>query len=157
MKEILLFFTLLACALYVDLSPIDLDSMHQDTIHVLVKGEVEEEKDVVLKPYATIEQAINDVTLTKDADLDPINPRTIVNDGDVIVIPKKKSEQEIRISINTATLNELVQIPGIGPSTAENILAYRNEHGLFQQLEDLMEIKGIGESKFEKMKGHLTL
>jgi competence protein ComEA len=62
-----------------------------------------------------------------------------------------------KININTATLENLVSIPGIGPKTAESILQYRTKVGKFKAVEDLLEVKGIGEKTLEKIKPLLTL
>lgn len=61
------------------------------------------------------------------------------------------------INLNTATLEELDSLPGIGEVLAQRILDYREEHGGFQSLEDLMKVDGIGESTFEDLKGKITL
>ena len=56
------------------------------------------------------------------------------------------------IELNTATLNELEQLPGVGPSVAEKIISYRSSNGGFHSVDELRKIKGIGEKKFDKMK-----
>ncbi|MBS4027313.1 MAG: helix-hairpin-helix domain-containing protein [Ignavibacteriales bacterium] len=61
------------------------------------------------------------------------------------------------INVNTATAKELEQLPGVGASVAERIIAYRLENNRFSSLEELKEIKGIGEKKFEKIKQFVTL
>lgn len=61
------------------------------------------------------------------------------------------------VCINTALLTELQTLNGIGPAKAQDIINYRTEHGPFQTLEDLMLVKGIGESVFVKIKDNLTL
>lgn len=62
-----------------------------------------------------------------------------------------------KISINNASAANLETIPGIGPSTAQHIVADRAQHGKFKRLEDLMRVKGIGKKKFEKIKPHIVL
>ena len=62
-----------------------------------------------------------------------------------------------KININTASKEELEEIPGVGPSTADKILTYREENGLFTFIEDIMNVTGIGEGKFEKMKDIITI
>ncbi|HUQ87335.1 MAG TPA: helix-hairpin-helix domain-containing protein [Vicinamibacterales bacterium] len=56
------------------------------------------------------------------------------------------------INLNTATLEQLQTLPGIGPKTAERILEYRTKSGSFKRIEDLMNVKGIGEKSFLKIK-----
>lgn len=61
------------------------------------------------------------------------------------------------ISLNNASAAELQMIKGIGPALAERIVAYRNEHGPFKQVDDLTAVRGIGQAKLEKMKTQLRL
>lgn len=62
-----------------------------------------------------------------------------------------------KININTATVEGLSEVPGIGPKTAAKIIAYRKAHGPFKQIEDILNVPGIGPGKFEKMKSYLTV
>lgn len=61
------------------------------------------------------------------------------------------------ININTANLNELMTIPGIGKVKADSIVKYRVEFGNFMKIEDIMKVKGIGKSTFEKIKDSITI
>lgn len=61
------------------------------------------------------------------------------------------------IDINTATAEELEALPGIGPKLAGAIVQYRDKQGGFQTLEQIKEVKGIGEKKYESISGLLTL
>ena len=61
------------------------------------------------------------------------------------------------IDLNTATKEELVALPGIGPAKAQAILDYRNAHGAFKSIEELKDVKGIGAKRFEKLKAELTV
>ena len=67
------------------------------------------------------------------------------------------SGDTLTINMNTATLKEWVQLPGIGEVYAQRILEHRNTHGDFTRLEDLMEVKGIGQKWWEKLKIHLYI
>lgn len=62
------------------------------------------------------------------------------------------TKQTTKININTATQAELETLPGIGPSTSLKIINYRNENGKFKTIEDIKEVSGIGESKFNNIK-----
>ncbi|MGA7159409.1 MAG: helix-hairpin-helix domain-containing protein [Bacteroidota bacterium] len=62
-----------------------------------------------------------------------------------------------KINLNTATKAQLVSLPGIGESIAEQILIFRDEHGLFSSVEQLRKIKGIGAKKFEKLRPYVSI
>lgn len=61
------------------------------------------------------------------------------------------------VNLNTATATELTQLPGIGAKTAERIMAWRKQHGSFKRVEEIQNVKGIGEKSFQRIKAHLTL
>ena len=61
------------------------------------------------------------------------------------------------LNLNTATKEELIALPGIGPAKAQAILDYRTAHGGFKSVEELKDVKGIGAKRFEKLKGELTV
>ena len=62
-----------------------------------------------------------------------------------------------KIHLNTATKEELMSISGIGATKADAILQYRNSYGSFKCIEEIMEVKGIGEGTFNKIKDQLSL
>ncbi len=70
---------------------------------------------------------------------------------------KKENTQNAKVNINTATQTQLETLPGIGPSTAIKILNYRKEKGRFKKIEDIKEVSGVGDNKFEKMKAFITI
>ncbi len=71
--------------------------------------------------------------------------------------PHKGSIPEKSININTASVKELSLLPGVGDKTAEKIVAYRNQIGAFRSLDQIMDVKGIGVKKFEKMKRFIVI
>jgi competence protein ComEA len=62
-----------------------------------------------------------------------------------------------KININTASTRELEILPGIGDATASNIIKYREEHGNFNKIEDIMNVSGIKENRFEKIKEYIKV
>lgn len=92
---------------------------------------------------------------TKEVQEEKIENYVITSSG--ISSDEKKEEknnttQNKKVNINTATQTELETLPGIGPSTAIKIISYRKEKGKFAKIEDIKEISGIGESKYNKIK-----
>ena len=61
------------------------------------------------------------------------------------------------VNINTASLNELDTLPGIGPTTAQRIIDYRNENGPFGSIEDIVNVSGIGPATYEELKDLITV
>jgi competence protein ComEA len=71
--------------------------------------------------------------------------------------PAPAAKAEAVVNLNTATAVELESLPGIGKSTAQRILEYRQKSGGFKKIEELMNVKGIGEKSFLKIKNRLTV
>ncbi|MCH1625004.1 helix-hairpin-helix domain-containing protein [Ferdinandcohnia quinoae] len=105
---------------------------------------------------------------TEDADERQVNLAQILEDEMVIYVPVigevtppeqivSGSNNDGKISINKATSEELQTLTGIGPSKAAAILSYREENGPFKQLEDLLQVSGIGQKSFEKIKDQLKI
>ncbi|MCX8057808.1 MAG: helix-hairpin-helix domain-containing protein [Spirochaetes bacterium] len=70
---------------------------------------------------------------------------------------KTLSKVNFPIDINKATYEELIQIPGIGPTLAKRIIEWREQNGNFNSIEDLIKVKGIGEKIFEKIKSYFII
>ncbi len=70
---------------------------------------------------------------------------------------EKDENKDKKISINTASLEELMQIDGIGESKAKAIIKYREENGNFETIEDIKKVTGIGDNTFEKFKDNITI
>ncbi len=84
------------------------------------------------------------------------------NSGNQVSEGKVKSQlqqvqQSTKLNINRASKSDLEKLPGIGPTIAERIVNYREEHGAFKSIEDLKNVKGIGDKKFEALKDLITV
>jgi len=136
-------------------------------ITVYICGEVKENIVVTLLENSRVCDAIDAAGgLTPNADLTAINLACILEDGEKIYIPKigeqiieKESDSfsSEKININKASQTELETIPGIGPSTALKIINYRKENGKFSKIEDIKNVSGIGDSKFNSIKEYITI
>ena len=89
---------------------------------------------------------------------------TCMDEGDYIIRTGKLAQETVaieavqwQVNINTAAAEELTALPGVGEALAERIIAYREEHGRFRAAEELLEVKGIGESEFAEMKDWIIL
>lgn len=71
--------------------------------------------------------------------------------------PKKVTTITKKININTATLNDLTTLKGIGEKIAQRILNFRKKNGKFKKIEELKAVRGIGDKKFEKIKKYITV
>ncbi len=80
-----------------------------------------------------------------------------LENGDNIVETTKSNSKNSKININKADLNDLETLPGVGASLAERIITYRKENGLFTSIEDLKNVSGIGEKKFENLKDYISI
>lgn len=69
----------------------------------------------------------------------------------------KKKPPVKPVNINTATSEELQQVPGIGPATAQKIVQMRKSYGPFKSVDDLLAIRGLGEKRLDKMRKYLTV
>jgi len=154
----------------------------KNKIIIHITGAVTNEGIVSVDEDARINDVIEAAGgLTEDAELINVNLAYLVEDGQKIYIPSKKDntedgddgeivfqdagksvlkeeeekQNEKIVNINTATEAELTSIPGVGSSTAEKIITYRKENGKFKQVEDIKNVSGIGEKKFEAIKVYI--
>lgn len=103
---------------------------------------------------------------TDDAERNAVNLAETVYDGEAIRIPSFSENQmpgqaapvsDGRVNINTADLEELMTLPGIGKAKAEAVISYRQDHGRFASVEDLMEVSGIGEGIFSRIRDRIKV
>lgn len=141
-----------------------------EEIMVHISGQVYKPGLVKLEPGARVIDAVNAAGgLKKNADLDKINLAKKLVDEEKIYIPEigENIEGDLldystsadvgnKININTCTKEELLSLPGIGEVLAERIIEYR-EKTPFKKLEDLMNVSGIGEKKFESIKDMIVV
>lgn len=140
-------------------------------VHII--GEINKPGIVELEEGARVIDAIKKAGgTTEKADLAQINLAYILKDGQKIYIPNtedndKKIEyntanienniKEEKININTADEDELQRLPGVGASTAAKIIKYREENGTFRKIEDIQNVKGIGEAKYNDLKEQIEV
>lgn len=77
--------------------------------------------------------------------------------NDACITTEAPAQTSEKVSINNATKEVLMTLPGIGESKADAIITYRTENGEFKKIEDLMQISGIGENIFAQIKDNITL
>ena len=135
---------------------------------VYICGAVKNPGVYSLPQGARVDQAVNLAGgFTKKADPTGINLAKPVEDGMQVLIPKKgealketskdSGGTEAKVNLNTASREELMEIPGIGEAKADAILAYREEKGAFGKTEDVMKVSGIKEGAYNKMKEYITV
>lgn len=71
--------------------------------------------------------------------------------------PRTEAKPSAVVNLNTATATDLQALPGIGASTAARIVEYRQKHGPFKKIEDLMNVRGVGERSFLKLRAMITV
>ena len=155
MKRLLIFLILILGAESVAFQPVSLQEYRDQPISVTIDGEVEHPGTYKLERYSTVDELLEQAGLTDEADCSAVNAEITLKDHDTLTIPPKQPEK--KISINTAPLQELCCLPGIGETTAMKIISYRETNGLFSELTDLLRVPGIGPKKFEQLKDRICL
>lgn len=136
-----------------------------DYIFVHIEGQIKNPGLVKVKYgtrlYELIEQVGGE---TEEADLTRVNLACVLNDEQKVVIPAKivenaaiySKEDDGLVNINTASKEKLMTLDGIGEGTAQKIIKYREDNGYFNTIEDLKNVSGIGESKYNVLKDDIT-
>lgn len=144
--------------------------INNKVITIYVSGEVNSPGVVTIDSDKRLSDAVGELGgLTNDADFNRINLAMKIEDEKHYIIPKIGEELEVnneepetdgsfdnkdsnKININTATIQELDSLPGVGEATANKILNYRQENGKFKSIEEIKNVNGIGDKKYEDLK-----
>ena len=146
---------------------------------VHITGAVKNQGIIELKEGSRISDAIESAGgITEEADLSKINLAYTLQDGQKIYVPNindkeitnnitedagenvienDNTSKQGKININKASQTELETLNGIGPSTALKIINYRQQNGNFKKIEDIKNVPGIGDSKFESIKENICV
>lgn len=155
-----------------DTSPGAVDSPgqteEQRTVVVYVSGQVASTGVLTLEAGARVVDAVEGAGgMTGEADTSALNLARVLVDGEHVYVPAlgEAAPPDVLgggpgtpatggtlIQLNLATASDLESLPGIGPSTAAKIIAWREQNGAFTSVEELLEISGIGPAKFEAIK-----
>ncbi|WP_053219106.1 helix-hairpin-helix domain-containing protein [Virgibacillus senegalensis] len=138
------------------------DQSQETEVYVDIKGQVKNPGVYQLSADKRVRDAIELAGgFLEEAESKAVNLAQRVQDEQVIMVPAKGEQQTDsmsvagnnanQISINNANASELTQLPGIGPSKAEAIVQHREENGSYRQIEDLLDVTGIGEKTLEKI------
>lgn len=152
-------------------SKTDSKAKEPQMIVVDVQGAVQKPGVYHVKDKAIIQEVIQTAGgFTANADLKQINQAKRVVDQMQVYIPIKgekvtptstnssnDTQNKKIVNINTATVDDFKDVTGIGPKKAEKVIAYREEHGQFKTLHDLINVSGIGEKSLAKLKDQLTV
>lgn len=153
------------------------EAFQEEKIIIYITGEVNKEGVIELPEGSRIADAIEKAEgVTENANLKNVNLAYALEDGQKIYIPNKNEEETIiteftegivndsddvkqnkSININKADINELQTLNGIGESLAQSIIKYREENGNFKTIEDVKNVPGIGENKFENIKENIKI
>lgn len=132
-------------------------------IYVHVLGEVSSPDLYELDSGSRVADAISAAGgLTDDADPAAVNLARVLNDGEQIDVPAVGDEKEEtpdgdKVSINQASADDLEALPQIGPSLAQRIIAWRDENGPFQTIDDLKNVSGIGDKTLAMFRDLISL
>ena len=153
MKPFFLFilFTLSACAPLSE--PFLSEDPRQVMISVTLRFPDGQTKVMEVLNFSRLE-SVWDAMDCDVCDLRGFNPQQILKDGDVIVL---RPSAGLTVSLNQASVVDLMFLPGIGEVLAKRIIAYRDDYGFYQNVEDIMLVRGIKTGLFTKIKPYLVL
>lgn len=133
-----------------------------DTSMINLAKKVFNEMVVIIYTNDEVKNARESDTVIKVVEKECVCPEikndACINSGDIEKNDNQNNvEENNKVNINKATLEELLTISGIGESKAKSIIEYREQNGVFKQIGDIMNVSGIGESLFEKIKNNITV
>lgn len=149
----------------------EVSTTQETVIFVDIKGAVKNPGVYQMKVGDRVKDALDAAGgLTEEADSQKVNLAKRLEDQMVIVVPKVGEEaeeipagetrnegtKEGKVNINTATVEELKTLKGVGEKKAEAIIEYRKKNGSFQTKEDLMKVRGIGKKLFESFQERIV-
>ena len=148
-----------------------MEEYQTDDVYVDIGGEVKNPMLLQLPSGSRIDDAIKAAGgLTDNADLSNVNRAQLLEDGQKILIPTlgdsasaeeaqkiSDAQKDVKVNINTANDDELRTLDGVGPATAEKIINHREKNGRFKSIEDIMDVSGIGEKTFERLKDDICV
>lgn len=114
----------------------------------------------VFEPITVSEALVYGVKLAIDADLSSVSLSEVITRDRQIIIPRlhdETPEVKVKMNVNQASFKELITIPGMTESRAASLIIYRESHGDFKSLDELIHVKYIGVQTLEKIKPYLTL
>lgn len=153
----------------------DINENKSKEIRIFVSGEVKNPGVVTIENSKRLIDAIDLLGgFTEEADLNKINLAMTIEDEMHYIIPKigeevnnnnenvtrnntKSQEDNSKININIANVSDLDKLPGVGEATANKILNYREEKGQFKSIEEIKNVNGIGDKKYEDIKEMITI
>ena len=139
-----------------------------DAVYIHICGEVKKPGVYLFSSAPRLVEVVKRAGgFTKKADRSAVNQAESVADGSQIRIPSKKSGKSVekaqddvsegKVNINTASREELMTLNGIGESKASQIISYREANGAFEKIDDIMNITGIKEGVFSKIKDYIIV
>ncbi len=126
------------------------------TIYIDLKGEVLKEGVYEVESGSILNNLVEEVGLKDSADTSCVNLARSLEQNQMVIIPDDCSSDNI-VNINTANAYELQSLPGIGETRANDIIEYRTNNGSFNTIEELMNVSGIGEATFTKIKDRISI
>lgn len=156
---------------------IKIENTNKKTITVFISGEVKNPGVVAIDAEKRLSDAVNELGgTTENADLNKVNLAMKLKDESHYIIPKIGDNSESHnketfenniendlnnknnlININAASIQELDALPGVGEATANKIVNYREEKGKFNSIEEIKNVNGIGDKKYEELKTLISI